>query len=107
VREKQIATAAEISSNAPVALLYLPNSLFNRGTEQFLTTWTVKELVTHFSGDLWLAVDRDLRGHLYSGGGTNPPPETAGMRVRGGLFVRKPNTVDTNAAPSHTERSLH
>jgi len=102
-REKQMATIEEIETNRPGALLYMPNSLFfTKGTEQQLTQWTQAALMKNFSGDLWLAADQGGSGHLYSGQGIRPPPETRGQRVLGGLFVRKPATsVPASQSPEH------
>jgi hypothetical protein len=89
-REKQMATAEEIATNKPAALLYLPNNLFLvKGTEQFLTLWTQAYMKENFRGDLWLAVDQNGKGRLLTGGeGIRPPRVEAGERVVGGLFVR-------------------
>jgi 4-amino-4-deoxy-L-arabinose transferase-like glycosyltransferase len=99
-REKQMATAQEISANQPAALLYLPNSLFLvKGTEQFLTQWTQNYMKENFKADLWLAVDQNGKGRLLTGGdGIIPPRLPPGERVLGGLFLRKAESANTAGA---------
>jgi len=93
-REKQMATAEEISTSKPAALLFLPNTLFLVSTEQFLTQWTQAYMKENFKTDLWLAVDQHGRGRLLTGGeGIRPPRVPAGERIVGGLFVRKTEGV--------------
>jgi 4-amino-4-deoxy-L-arabinose transferase-like glycosyltransferase len=98
-KQNQITTVEGLKNSPPAAILYLPNRLFFlKGTEQLLTQWTQSELLTNYTGDLWLASGADGSGHLYHGEGVKPPPEAAGKRVLGGLFLRRENRGGVNSA---------
>jgi len=89
-KERQIATANEITSNAPAAALYLPNRLFfTPDSEQYFTQWSLNYISQNFRMDSCLAFDKTGAAVVV----TDVPHQKAsvidGLNVFGALDVRK------------------
>jgi len=89
-KQKQMAAADEIASNAPSAVLYLPNQLFfTPDTEQFFTHWSQSYLSQNFRIDSCLAVDQSNNVVVVTDLPHQKPSVVNGLRVFGELDVRK------------------
>jgi hypothetical protein len=101
-RDKQIATANEISANQPAAALYLPNGLFFvPGSEQYFTRWSQSYLRDNFRADTFLTIDPASHLHVISGTRNQAPSVPDGQQVVGIILVK---TKDNHAAPQPCER---
>jgi hypothetical protein len=89
-KARQMATADEVSKNAPAAALYLPNQLFFApGTEQYFTQWSQQYLTQYFRLDSCLAVNPAGAVVVVTDVPHLKPAELNGLKVFGELDVRK------------------
>ncbi|MFZ0828172.1 MAG: glycosyltransferase family 39 protein [Verrucomicrobiia bacterium] len=90
VREKQLATAKELSLNRPAAVVWLPNNLFfTPGSEQFFTDWTVSYVRENFWIDAYFTVNADETATLIPATGHQRPSIPAGQALLAATYVRK------------------
>ncbi len=87
-RERQNATAEEVSAAHPAAAIVMPNRLFNSpGAEQFFSAWSQSYVQEHFTLDTCLTVDRRDVYHLVPAH-DGQASVAHGQTPLGGLFVR-------------------
>jgi len=90
-KEKQMAAADEISSNAPTAMIYLPNQLFFApDTEQYFTQWSQNYMKENFRMDSSLAVNKAGEVEVVTDMPNQKPSAIDGLQIFGELDVRKP-----------------
>jgi 4-amino-4-deoxy-L-arabinose transferase-like glycosyltransferase len=93
-KQKQMAAADEITSNAPAAVLYLPNQLFfTPDTEQFFTHWSQSYITQNFRVDSCLAVDQSNNVVVVTDLPHQKPSMVNGLKVFGELDVLKNNSA--------------
>jgi len=89
-RERQIAAADEITSNAPAAALYLPNRLFfTPDSEQYFTQWSLNYISQNFRMDSCLAFDKTGAAVVVTDVPNQKASAIDGLKVFGSLDVRK------------------
>jgi hypothetical protein len=95
VREKQVATAAEIERAQPAAAVYLPNALFFvAGTNQYFTEWSLAYLQHNFYTDTWLTADEFGAARILKAvAGGEPDSLPSEQRLIGAILVRKPTSA--------------
>jgi hypothetical protein len=85
-REKQVATALEVTAARPAAAFYLPNELFNLPhSEHYLASWSFDYLHKNFQADRWLGMDAAGAFHVLPA----MPGAAAPANSVGELLVRK------------------
>jgi hypothetical protein len=90
VKEKQTATAKEVTDARPAAAVYYPLTLLKLpGTEQFFTEWTRSYLQENFRGEAYFTVDESGAGHLVPVIGGREPILPAGQKIMATVLARK------------------
>jgi 4-amino-4-deoxy-L-arabinose transferase-like glycosyltransferase len=95
VREKQVATAAEIERAQPAAAVYLPNALFFvAGTNQYFTEWSLAYLQHNFYADTWLTEDEFGAARILKAVKGGESDSVLGkQQLIGAILVRKPTSA--------------
>ena len=93
MREKQAATAREVTLARPAAALYIPNGLFFLpGSEQSFTDWSQSYVDKYFLADSFLILDQMNTDHLVTPADGRGFLLPAGQRVIGVLSLRRNGT---------------